>query len=303
MAAGQGGLLWALLIFGIIHRLAPRLITNNEETRMNPCKLDYCSSNKDISTLKCEYVLKKLCPDPAANTKMAGERKNTTKAITVTVNFPKYIFIILILLSGDVAQNPGPIQFPCGLCSKSVRKNQRGIQCEDCLYWHHIKCINMPTPEYDRLSNSYESWFCNLCSFPRFNDSFFEISIDNNESKSADCDDLPCRLSDISGKNVNKVEWDVFEDLTKVKRSFPRNFICGYLNINSLRYKHEYIKDLLHRNLIDLLFLSETKIDASFPDAQFTVNNFTMYRSDRNQYGGGIISYVRSDLAVDRKDI
>jgi exonuclease III len=40
--------------------------------------------------------------------------------------------------------------------------------------------------------------------------------------------------------------------------------MCGYLNINSIRNKHEYIRDLLQRNLVDILFLSETKIDASF---------------------------------------
>lgn len=72
--------------------------------------------------------------------------------------------------------------------------------------------------------------------------------------------------------------------------------MCGYLNINSIRNKHEYI-----RNLIDILFLSETKIDASFPDAQFSIDNFTMWRADRNTFGGGVIVYIRSDLAADRK--
>ncbi|CAC5422127.1 unnamed protein product [Mytilus coruscus] len=73
------------------------------------------------------------------------------------------------------------------------------------------------------------------------------------------------------------------------------------MNINSIRYKFEPIKDLLHQNLVDILFLSETKIDESFPNAQFGVDNFTMWRADRNQHGGGLIAYVRSDLAADRK--
>ena len=49
-----------------------------------------------------------------------------------------------------------------------------------------------------------------------------------------------------------------------------------------------------------ILFLSETKIDASFPDAQFSIDNFTMWRADRNTFGGGVIVYIRSDLAADR---
>jgi exonuclease III len=50
-----------------------------------------------------------------------------------------------------------------------------------------------------------------------------------------------------------------------------------------------------------ILFLSETKIDASFPDAQFSIDNFTMWRADRNKFGGGVMVYIRSDLAADRK--
>ncbi|KAH3838612.1 hypothetical protein DPMN_112021 [Dreissena polymorpha] len=45
----------------------------------------------------------------------------------------------------------------------------------------------------------------------------------------------------------------------------------------------------------------ETKIDSSFPDAQFEVNNYHVWRSDRTVYGGGLIAYLRSDLAGDRK--
>ena len=57
----------------------------------------------------------------------------------------------------------------------------------------------------------------------------------------------------------------MFEDLCKLRKGNATDLICGYLNINSLRYKHERFKDLLQRNLFDLLFLFETKIDESFP--------------------------------------
>jgi hypothetical protein len=39
-----------------------------------------------------------------------------------------------------------------------VKRNQRGIYCEDCTYWYHIKCIDLPIDEYQRLSTSSESW-------------------------------------------------------------------------------------------------------------------------------------------------
>jgi hypothetical protein len=49
------------------------------------------------------------------------------------------------------------------------------------------------------------------------------------------------------------------------------------------------------------LFISEIKIDESFPDAMFMVDNYPMWRSDRNQHGGAVIVYLRSDLAGDRQ--
>ncbi|CAG2251168.1 unnamed protein product [Mytilus edulis] len=50
-----------------------------------------------------------------------------------------------------------------------------------------------------------------------------------------------------------------------------------------------------------MLFIAETKIDSSFPDAQFRVNDYHFWRADRNQNGGGLVAYARSDLVCDRK--
>jgi hypothetical protein len=41
--------------------------------------------------------------------------------------------------------------------------------------------------------------------------------------------------------------------------------------------------------------------DETFTDTQFKVNDFHFWRADRNQYGGGLVAYARSDLACDRK--
>ena len=50
-------------------------------------------------------------------------------------------------------------------------------------------------------------------------------------------------------------------------------------------------------NNIDILLLSETKIDDSFPDAQFFMQGFHIpYRLDRSKAGGGVLLYVREDI-------
>jgi hypothetical protein len=51
-----------------------------------------------------------------------------------------------------------------------------------------------------------------------------------------------------------------------------------------------------------MLIIAETKTDNSFPDAQFKIDNYHFCRADRNAHGGGLIVYVRSDLACDRKN-
>ena len=39
-----------------------------------------------------------------------------------------------------------------------------------------------------------------------------------------------------------------------------------------------------------------TKIDESYPDKQFCLNSYRIFRKDRNWYGGGIMFYVNENL-------
>ena len=48
---------------------------------------------------------------------------------------------------------------------------------------------------------------------------------------------------------------------------------------------------------IDVLLVSETKIDDSFPNGNFLIDRFsTSYRLDRNSNGGGLMLFVREDI-------
>ena len=72
--------------------------------------------------------------------------------------------------------------------------------------------------------------------------------------------------------------------------------IIGHININSLRNKLELLTEMV-RDKVDLLILSETKLDSSFPNAQFYMKSYSKpYRLDRTSKGGGIILYVREDI-------
>ena len=77
--------------------------------------------------------------------------------------------------------------------------------------------------------------------------------------------------------------------------------MISHININSVRNKFHELSDLFIRYLVDILFLSETKLDQSFRQAPFEVTIFKSYRKDRFAHGGGILAYVRADLPSRRR--
>ena len=78
-------------------------------------------------------------------------------------------------------------------------------------------------------------------------------------------------------------------------KNFNR-LVIAHLNINSIRNKFESLTNIIQGN-IDILVLTETKIDDSFPFQQFIISGFAApFRLDRNADGGGILIYIREDI-------
>ena len=72
--------------------------------------------------------------------------------------------------------------------------------------------------------------------------------------------------------------------------------IISHLNVNFLQNKFEFLVWLVKDN-IDILILSETKLDSSFPHAQFSIEGYSkLYRSDRDWNGEGLILFIREWL-------
>ena len=65
------------------------------------------------------------------------------------------------------------------------------------------------------------------------------------------------------------------------------------MSINFIKNKFEMLSEQI-KGKIDILMISETKIDNSFPTGQFFIRNYkTPYRVDRTSNGGGIMLYIR----------
>jgi hypothetical protein len=249
----------------------------------------------------------------------AGSVRNVTRLRPSKLH-KDYISIglLLLLLAGDVATNPGPrkARNPCGTCGYAVSEGRRAILCDLCNLWCHFKCVpEMTVQDYNKLSLSDDAWHCPKCSTvpPEdlfdFTDSFFinsrndslcsrsptpsiciqTLPFTNNsvtenditfESLASDqCSiALSDSVSETSEANIDEEDEPFLPELMELRKKHMKNLIFAHININSLRSKYTVLLDVLHRELIDIFTIQETKLDNSFPDAQFQIPGYRMYR-------------------------
>ena len=159
-------------------------------------------------------------------------------------------------------------------------RNQAGLQCDQCDAWTHLRClqdaIRITKEEYNRLSHTDENWYCYQCQLPTFSDSFFSTTSAESE------------ITDDEPDHVNAFD--------EIRNRRPTDLFLAYLNINSLRHKVIDIRDMLKTVPVDILGIAETKLDDTFPNAQFHIDGNRLFRKDRNQHGGGLLAYVRADI-------
>ena len=93
-------------------------------------------------------------------------------------------------------------------------------------------------------------------------------------------------VNQTSGMSINETSPNLLFEIKKLRIRNPNKIIIGDLNINSLPNKFEKLKNIVLQH-IDILVLTETKLDDTFPMAQFLVNGFSEpHRLDRNRKGG-----------------
>ena len=110
--------------------------------------------------------------------------------------------------------------------------------------------------------------------------------------------DLALNLPQIDGEIPNNNLQNDMLVLKNLRVSYPNNMIIGHLNINFIRNKSEMLS-MSVAQYVDILMLSEFKLDSTFPSIQFLINGFSVpHRLDQNSKGGGILLYVRDKIIV-----
>ena len=101
-------------------------------------------------------------------------------------------------------------------------------------------------------------------------------------------------LSVINPDNYSNVS--VGSALKFYRSKYPKKLIIGHININSIRNKFEILRSMLSE-VLDVLMITETKLDDSFPEQQFYIEGFNIpFRLDRNRHGGGLLLYIRNNI-------
>lgn len=53
----------------------------------------------------------------------------------------------------------------CGVCRKVVQEGSYALGCDaGCDKWYHIECVGITIAEHDRLVETGEEWYCEICS-------------------------------------------------------------------------------------------------------------------------------------------
>ena len=104
----------------------------------------------------------------------------------------------------------------------------------------------------------------------------------------------------ISKNELTAVSNDTDDEskLNLLKTKYEGNIKIGTLNINSIAAlgKFEGLVTLINGN-VDVLVITETKLDSTFPNSQFFIPGYKPpYRLDRNRHGGGVMVYVKNHI-------
>ena len=87
---------------------------------------------------------------------------------------------------------------------------------------------------------------------------------------------------------------DILQQLPFANASLVDSSLSSENSFSGLKF--EEIRHWLELNYFDLLVITETKLNSTFPDSQFQVHGFRSLRNDRNRGGGGVAMFIRSNI-------
>ena len=194
-----------------------------------------------------------------------------------------------LVMSGDIHSNPGPRvqkppKYPCKKCGKNIGNNHEdailSFLCATCDVWSHAKCLKMSKSSFKYYLQHLDiDWIRPLCMLEKQKQmvaKVHELDIFNFSESFFEHDDKICIT-----ESMDESSRESPPRVNEFKRKDARNILIIHLNVNSLQNKFEEVSSLMKEFKAQVIYLTETKIDASYPNSQFMVEGYNIYRYDR----------------------
>ena len=230
---------------------------------------------------------------------ITSHRRSTRVTILNLLHQANSIYSLL-LLSGDISTNPGPTwKFPCGLCAKPVKNNQKGICCDKCNSWIHLHCCTLSVSTYEDMANSSCIWICPTCESSNFSSSILHSDVDLSlrnpfsplgEDITTEVFDISTPLLQSSPKHQRSS--DGLKFTPKKKKNIPLKLMV--LNCRSLKStsKQAEFHVLIDEVKPDIICGTESHLNDSISSNEIFPNGYEIFRKDRDLHGGGVFIAV-----------
>ena len=161
----------------------------------------------------------------------------------------------------------GANQHICGECTRTARNYHDAILCARYTGWSHAKCLQLSKSTFKYYLQHQEiEWTCSFFSLPNFSDS----SLMTTTQMSA-LEKTTTWIQRMISFLKTTLKW-ILDNFNNGKQCISAN-----LNINSLRNQFAEIKEMLVSNAFVILSVQETKIDRSFPNIQFHLDDYNLF--------------------------
>ena len=150
----------------------------------------------------------------------------------------------------------------------------------------------------DKKDSGLDKCVCSADIFPvteMSGNAHEDLKISFEDSYDDDDDSVNVTVTEHSSRRkVNATE--SLRKLKGIKLKNINRVVIAQLQINSLRNKFDFLKEEV-TGYVDILLITESKLDNSFLTAQFQINGFrSRYRPDRKAHAGEILLYVTEDI-------
>ena len=219
----------------------------------------------------------------------------------------------LLILSGDISLNPGPIRYQCGICGKAVRENQQATECEECEVWFHQAYLDINDSNFKILEEhpSYV-WLCCNCGLPSFSSSLFLSDIttsnwfDTLSDLTSSSSGNPPVAQAMSSLGSPLQSSSPSHPKTKQKKKVMRDNI-KLININcqSISSKRDKFLALIEDENPDVVVGTESWLTSAHNSGEVFLQQYQVFRKDRlSDAHGGVFIAAKNDLvAVVRDDL